>query len=150
MRLESVGPGDAWTYLRVPFDVEKVFGSRARVSVKGTVNGFPYRSSIFPDGQGHHTMMVNKSMQAGARAAPGDTVKVVMWRDTAPRTVTVPADFKKALAKSPRAKAAFEKLAFSYKRDFVHWIEEAKREETRAARLEKSIALLVAGKRAKS
>ncbi len=120
------------------------------MSVKGTINGFPYRSSIFPDGQGHHTMMVNKSMQAGARAAPGDAVEVVMEPDTAPRTVTVPADFKKELAKSPRVKGAFEKLAPSYKRDFVNWIEEAKREETRAARVEKSIALLLAGKRAKS
>lgn len=59
-KLQSMGPKGAWTALLVPFNVEKVFGSKARISVKGTINGFRYRTSIFPMGDGTHMMMVNK------------------------------------------------------------------------------------------
>src|SRR5713226_7174265 len=83
-RPKSIGPGGAWTYLTIPFDIEEQFGSRARVAVKGTLNGFPYRTSIFPDGKGHHNMMFNKDMQQGSGAGPGDPVRVTMQLDTAP------------------------------------------------------------------
>jgi hypothetical protein len=146
-RPKSIGPGGAWAYLKIPFDIEKQFGSRARVAVKGTLNGLPYRTSIFPDGKGHHNMMFNKDLQQGSGAGPGDPVRVTMQLDTAPRKVEVPADFKKALAKNARAKAGFEKLAPSYQRDYVRWIEEAKRTETRIARIERALPLLAAGKR---
>jgi len=142
----GVGPKQAWTFMKVPFSVEKAWGTRGQVRVRGTLNGFPYRSSIFPDGKGGHQMMVNKAMQQGAGAKPGDTMKVVMELDAEPRTVTAPADLRKALAKNARAKAAFEKLAYSHKKEYVDWIEEAKRAETRAARIDKTLGKLVVGK----
>ncbi len=74
-------------------------------------------------------------------------VRVEMEPDAAPRTVVVPRDFKKALVKSARAKAVFEKLSYSHKEEFVDWIEQAKRAETRAARIEKAVPMLAAGKR---
>ncbi len=107
VRLESVGPGGAWVYIRIPFGVEEAFGSRARISVRGTINGFAFRSSIFPDGRGAHTMMVNKTMQAGARAKPGDTVRVVMTSDTAPKKKeTRAAQLKKSVRLLPAGKPA--------------------------------------------
>ena len=144
-KLRAEGPGGAWTILTVPFNVEEVFGSKARVSVKGTINGYKFRSSIFPDGRGHHTLMVNKAMQHAAQAKAGNTVRVEMEPDTEPRTVTVPAGFKRALAGNAPAKAAFAKLSWLRKKDFVQWIESAKQPETRAARVEKSLGMLAAG-----
>src|SRR3989440_12754442 len=82
--------------ITIPFDVQKTFGTRARVPVRGTINGFPYRSSIFPMG-GCFMMAVNRQLRDGAGVRAGDTVTVVMERDTEPRTVTPPADFARAL-----------------------------------------------------
>src|SRR3712207_6216839 len=60
--------------IRVPFDVRQVFGTRARVPVRGTLNGFPFRSSIFPEGDGTHYMAVNREVRAGAGVEGGQTV----------------------------------------------------------------------------
>ena len=142
-KLQSVGPTGTWTRLMLPFDVEKAFGSRGRVSVKGTINGFPFRTSIFPNGDGTHHMMVNKTMQQGGKAKPGDTVKVTVERDDAAKTVEVPPDVKRTLAKNKRAAAAFEKLAPSHRREHIRVITEAKKPETRQRRIERMIEKLL-------
>ena len=72
--------------LSAPFDVEKTFGTRGRVPVRGTINGYPFRSSLMPMG-GCHRMVVNRAMREGAGVKAGDTVKAVMERDAAPRPV---------------------------------------------------------------
>jgi uncharacterized protein DUF1905/bacteriocin resistance YdeI/OmpD-like protein len=146
-QLEAVGPNGAWTFMTVPFNVAEVFGSKARVAVVGTINGFPFRSSLMPNGDGTHSMMVNKELQKGARAVAGETVAVVMEPDTAPRTVEVPADLTSALCGRPEAEAIFEKLSYSHKKAFIDWIEGAKRAETRTGRVEKTLEMLVEGKR---
>ena len=92
------GPGGAWVFLPIPFNVEKVFGTKARVAVKGTMNGFPFRNSLMPEGDGTHSMMVSKELRKGAQAEIGDTVKVEMELDTAARVVAVPADLKSAFS----------------------------------------------------
>ena len=73
-RLIARGPGGAWTHLDIPFSVEKEFGTKARVPVAGTLNGFAFRTSLMPNGDGTHSMAVNKAMQAGAKAVAGDLV----------------------------------------------------------------------------
>jgi len=143
-RLENVGPSGSWIHAKIPFDVEKTFGTKARLSVKGTINGFAFQSSIFPDGEGNHTIMVNKAMQKGANAAGGDTVEMVIEPDTGPRTVDVPADLNALLTKS-KTKDVFEKLTYSRRKEYVEFIEAAKREETRTARLRKIIDKLLSG-----
>jgi Domain of unknown function (DUF1905) len=69
--------------LRAPFDVVEVFGTRARVPVRGTINGLPYCSSLMPMG-GCHRTVVNREIRVGAGVRAGDTVKVVMERETRP------------------------------------------------------------------
>ena len=142
-KLLSQGPGGAWTFMKVPFSAEKVWGTRAMLRVRGTINGFGFRSCIMPLGDGTHCMMVNKAMQAGAKAKPGATVKVVMEPDTAPRVVTVPAELKKAFAKNKVAKAAFEKMPYSHKKEYVGYIIEAKQTETRARRVARALPMMV-------
>jgi Bacteriocin-protection, YdeI or OmpD-Associated/Domain of unknown function (DUF1905) len=146
-RLQGKGPGNAWTFLAIPFDVQKAFGSKARVPVMGSINGFPFRNSLIPEGDGTHSMMVNKELQKGARATAGDTVAVVIEFDETPRTVAMPEDLKALLAKHQSAEAAFTKLAYSHKKEFLDWITSAKKPETRVKRLEKTIEMLAEGKR---
>jgi hypothetical protein len=137
----------AWTVLRVPFDVQKEFGSNGRVSVRGTINDFAYRSSIFRKGTGPHFMMVNKAMRAGANVDQGQVVRVSMEVDDAVRVVSAPPDLQKALKADAKAKNLFDGLAASCKKEYVQWIVQAKREETRKGRVAKVVAMLAAGKR---
>ena len=131
------------TAIDIPFDVQKVFGARGRVPVRGTVNGFPYRSSIFTM-HGRHFMVVNKQMREGAKAQAGDLVSVIMERDDEPRAVEAPADLKRALKANKAAQAAWDKASFTHRKEYVQAIEDAKKPETRARRIEKAIAELAA------
>jgi hypothetical protein len=134
------------TGIQIPFDVQKVFGSRARVPVSGTINGFPFRSSVFPMG-GCHFMPVNKEIRTGAKVKGGDTITVVMQRDEAPRVITPPPDFARALKANKDARAAWDKLSYTNRKEIVQAIEAAKKPETRQRRIEKGITELTARKK---
>ena len=136
-----------WTAFKVPFSVEKEWGSRARVSVRGTINGFAFRNSIFPDGKGVHFMMVNKVMQAGAGVKPGQTVAMTLAPDTTPRKVAVPAILKRALAGNARARENFAAFSYSHRKAYVDFILGAKQQETQERRTAKAVAMMAAGRK---
>jgi hypothetical protein len=144
VKLEGKGTSVAW--LNAPFDVIKVFGTRARVPVRGTINGFAFRSSLMPMG-GCHGMAINKSMRDGAGVKAGDAVSVVMERDEGMRIVEAPALLKKEIAKSKTAQAKWEKLSFTNKKEIALAISSAKQEETRRRRLTKAMDILKTGKK---
>ncbi len=127
-----------------PVDVVEYFGTRGRVPIRGTLNGFAFRSSLMPM-DGCHIMPVNKALRKGAGAVPGDLVDVVMERDGAERTVEVPPELKKELAKSKMAQERWNGLAFTHKKEMANSIAGAKQDETRKRRLAKVIAVLKAG-----
>jgi hypothetical protein len=145
--LTARGPGGAWIFLPVPFDVESAFGSKAQVMVAGTINGFAFRNSLLPQGDGTHAMMVGKDLQAGAGAKAGDKVRVIMRRDDEERTVEAPDDLRAALAGRPRAEAFFAGLTASQKKEYVDWIVSAKQAATREARIAKALDHLEEGKK---
>src|SRR3954463_6261668 len=74
----------------IPFDVEKAFGSRGRVPVRGTLNGAPSRGSPFRMGGDCLFMVVNRKRRAAAGVSGGETVPVTMGRDDEPRAITPP------------------------------------------------------------
>ena len=136
-----------WTYLNVPFNVADEFGTRGQLKVKGTVNGVPYRGSLLPHGDGGHYLVVKAEIRDQANVSAGDRVRVVLEEDTAPRTVTLPKDFKQALVRSPKAKATFAGFSYSHQKEFVDWIGSAKKADTRARRIESAVAQILAGTR---
>lgn len=134
------------TAIAIPFDVEKAYGSRGRVPVRGTLNGFAFRSSVFPMGGGCHWLVVNRDMREGAKIKAGETISVMMERDDEPRVITPPKDFARALAANKAALAAWDKLSYTHRKEYAKAIEEAKKPETRARRIEKAIAALATPK----
>jgi hypothetical protein len=120
--------------IKPPFDVVEVFGRKGRVPVKGTINGFAFRSSLMNMGDGH-MMAVNAEMRAGAKCAAGDTVAVVMELDEEKRTVEVPAYLKKVIAGDAKTKEAWAKLSFTHQKEWVRAVEDAKKPETREKRI---------------
>jgi Bacteriocin-protection, YdeI or OmpD-Associated/Domain of unknown function (DUF1905) len=146
-KLTGRGPGGAWTFIEIPFSVLDLFGRKGQVPVRATLNGFAYRNSLIPRG-GVHILGVGKDVLAVAGAVQGDTVQVELALDDALRTVTVPADLEAALASASAGQAeTFAALSYSHKKEFVDWIESAKKPETRAARIEKTL-IMIAAKRA--
>lgn len=137
--------GSTATWFTLPFDAAKFFGTRGRVPVRCTVNGFPLRTSIFPTGDGTHYMVLNRDVRAGAKVKGGETVTVKMERDTEPRVITPHPDLARALKANREARAAWDKLSYSNQREHARSVEEAKRPETRQRRVERAIAVLAAG-----
>lgn len=144
IRPEGVG---TWTYLSIPMDISETFGSKGQVKVRGTINGFPFRSTALPMGDGSHYLVVGKSIRDQIQAVRGDTVKVILELDAEARKVVVPDDLLQAFVNHPLAKDVFEKLSYSHKKEYVNWIMSAKQEVTRFRRIAKTVELLSLGKK---
>ena len=138
------GETSAVCAIHFPFDVEQTFGARGHVPVRGTLNGAPFRASIFKMG-GRHFMVVNRRLRESAGVSGGETVPVVVERDTEPRVIDAPADLARALKTNRDARAVWDKLSYTHRREHVEHLEDAKKPETRQRRLEKAITLLAAG-----
>ena len=140
--LEKYKTMDA-TSITIPFDVEKVFGAK-RVPVKVSINNADYRSTIFRMG-GKYIMVVPKHFREAAGVKGGEKITVEMRRDTEKRSVEVPKDLADALEKA-NLQDVFSKLSYSHQKEHVNSINEAKKEETRVRRIEKTIEKLAAKK----
>ena len=142
VELERVGK--TATMFRVPFSLEEEFG-RARPPVKVTIRGHTWRTTpgVY-GGVGH--IVVNRAVKAATGVDARDRVRVVMELDTEPRRVRVPDDLAQALASDPEAKDTFARLSFTHRREYVEWVEEAKRPETRTRRIEQTLERVRAGR----
>lgn len=138
----TVGTGGACIYF--PYDVEKEFGTKGRVPVKATFDGVPYSGSLVKYGAPQHMLGILKAVREQIGKGPGDTVDVTIKKDESERTVDIPADFEKLLKKE-KVWPAFDKLSYTHKKEYVRWIMDAKRDETRANRITKSVEMLRSG-----
>jgi bifunctional DNA-binding transcriptional regulator/antitoxin component of YhaV-PrlF toxin-antitoxin module len=143
--IENAGGGGA--FVKVPFDVEEVFGKK-RVKVKALIEGEQYRGSLVRMGGPDHILGILKSIREKIGKDFGDEVEVTVGEDTEERVVVVPPDLAQALKADRAATALFQQLSYSHQKEYVRWIEEAKRPETREARIEKTLAMLGQGKKA--
>ncbi|MEA1882265.1 MAG: YdeI/OmpD-associated family protein [Candidatus Marinimicrobia bacterium] len=146
-KLISYDISGAWTFLTVPFSVEKEYGTKAQVKVKGTIDGISYKSTLLPLGDGKHNLVVKKEIRNKIGKEAGDIVSVTLEKDTAKRVVKAPQDLRDAMTK--KASEFFDGLAPSYKKAYVEWIESAKKEETRQRRIAKAVDMLSGGKKLK-
>jgi hypothetical protein len=115
--------------------------------VEGTINAFPFRAALEPDGEGSHCLRVNKDMHDAAGADAGDTVTVEITRAGEEPEMRVPLDLRKALAAVPTAQASWADITPLARRDWIFSISTAKQPETRRRRIEKACSMLAAGKR---
>jgi hypothetical protein len=138
--LEQRGSG---TVIVVPFDLKEAFGSR-RPPVCATVNGHTFRTRLFTM-EGRALLGLNREVREAAGVEAGQEVSVELARDDEPRTVEVPSDLATALEADPTVRETFEGLSYTHRREYVRWVEDAKRGETRTRRVEKSIELLREG-----
>ena len=138
--------GKTATGIEVPDDVVAALGSGSRPQVTVTVAGHSYRTTVARMG-GRFLVPLSAENRTAAGVAAGDQVDVDIEPDTAPREVEVPPDLTDALAGDDAARAAFEGLSYTHRKEWVRWVEEAKKADTRATRLAKTVEALHAGKR---
>ena len=125
--------------------VAQVGDGAKRFPVLATVNGHSWRTSVARMG-GEYLVGLSRAVREAAGVEAGDKVEVVLELDRAPREVDVPEALAVALAGDPAAKAAFDGLAFTHRKEFARWVAEAKREETRQRRVEQALQMLREGK----
>jgi hypothetical protein len=138
--------GKTATGLEIPEDVLAAIGSGKRPAVRITVGGHTYRTTVASRG-GRFLVPLSAENRAAAGVAAGDDVEVDIQADTAPREVTVPGDLADELAHDSTAQHFFDTLSYTHRKEWVRWIDEAKKPETRKARIAKTVAALRAGKR---
>lgn len=132
--LERTGDRLNWTIIRVPLDVAKVWGTRGQLKVTGEVNGFAFRTSLFPTGKGVHFMMVNKKMQAGGKTRVGMKARFRLKPDTAKREVATPEELLRVLRQSKPLVRFYESLSYSTRKEICKWVQEGKHKDTRERR----------------
>jgi len=128
-------------YVIFPYDVEKEFGTRGRIPIKATIDGITYTGSLMKYGSPEHFVGVEKAIRQQIKKGPGDMVEVELWKDEEERTIEVPPELQKLLKKEGLL-PFFEKLSFTHRKEYCRWITEAKKEETRTRRLEKTVEML--------
>jgi hypothetical protein len=140
--LRSSGSGGGGHLVEVPQDVIAKLGGRGRTPVTATFDGVPYRGSIVKI-RGTMMIGVTKAIMTEAGVQTGDTLTVIVENDDAPREVEVPADLAKAWRGAKDAKAEWDRLAFTHQREYAEAILDAKKPETRARRIDKTIEALL-------
>jgi uncharacterized protein YdeI (YjbR/CyaY-like superfamily) len=133
-----------WTIARIPFDVNKAWGSKGMLKVKGDINGFVFRTSLFPTGDGHHLLLVNKKMKAGAKAGLGSVARFRLEPDTAERTVEAPRELARALAEDRAVRRWYDRLNYSTRKYIAEWITDPKSAEARERRAQQTAERLLA------
>ncbi len=133
-----------WVIIHLPFDAAKVWGSRGQIKVRGEINGFAFRTSLFPTREGRHILLVNKRMQKGARAVEGSVARFQMELDNEKRTVTIPNELKRILSEGRALRRWYDKLNQSTRNDIAKWITEPKNAEARVRRAQQIAERLLA------
>jgi hypothetical protein len=141
--IQNAGGGGA--FVEVPFDVEEAFGSK-RPKVKAMIEGVPYRGLLARMGGERHMLIILKSIREQIGKTFGDEVKIVVEADIEPRLIEIPKDLIKELKKDKEARVFFDKLSYTHQKEYVRWIEEAKKDETRRAHILKTIEMLKKGR----
>src|SRR3954451_10883837 len=146
MRFESTVElgGKTATGIPVPEEVIEELGSSKRPPVVVTVGGHSYRTTAVRMG-GRFLVPLSAENREAAGLVAGDRITVDIEADTAPREVDVPDDL--AAAMDDAARTTYDGVAFTHRKEWVRWVEEAKKPETRTARIEKTVAALREGKR---
>ena len=132
-----------WVVIHIPFDAKKAWGARGQIRMKGTINGFAFRTTLFPTGDGGHYMIVNKQMQTKGKVRPGDAATFRLEQDTELRTVPVSPELEKALKESRRLQKFYQSLTPSMRADIARFISEAKQPETRIRRADQCAVRLM-------
>lgn len=144
-RYTAAAKSGPWLLIDIPRTISKKLPPNGATTVEGTINDHPFRAALERAESDGHRLRVNKAMRAGAGAKAGDSVRLaVIVPEAEP---ALPADFKSALNASSASKTFWKAISYMNRHDWVRWIDDAKRAETRARRIALAVEWLATGKR---
>jgi hypothetical protein len=141
MRTKLQTPEKGWSGLAVPSDL---LGTRGRLWLRGALEGHAFWVAAQPMGDGNHWVTVNRQMRAEMGLAGDEEVEAVFVKADGPPALTVPEELERALEGRPDARALFEGMPHNHRKEYINWVREAKRPETRARRAADAMDQIVA------
>jgi uncharacterized protein YdeI (YjbR/CyaY-like superfamily) len=142
--LESGGQPLGWTIARVPFDPGDVWSKMIRLRVRGEINSYAFRTSLFPDARGGFYLLVNRAMQNGAEAHLGDTAEFHLEPDLDAREAELPDELSVLLDDEPGLRPWYDALTEYTRREIGKWILNGKTDATHMKRAEQMAERLLA------
>ena len=142
--LEAIRTKLNWVIIRIPFDVAARWGTRGQLRIKGDINGFPFRTTLFPSRGGGHMLLVNKKMQAGAKVRAGSVAQFRIEPDHDERVVAMPVELDRLLAEDRALRRWFDKLNDSTRKAIIDWVTQVKSADARLRRAEQITERLMA------
>ena len=142
--LEKDNRALGWTIARVPFDPAGAWKQMVRLRVRGDINGFAFRTSLFPDARGGFYLLVNRAMQQGAAASLGDTADFRLGPDLEPREAELPDELAVLLDQEPGLRDWYGDLTEYMRREIGKWVMDVKSDEARLRRAEQMAERLLA------
>lgn len=141
----TIGQEGKFTFVALPFAPREAWGARPRFYVTGTINGHPVRGTLGAQGQAYF-LRLGDAWLRDSGVTVGDAVTVTLALE-GPQEDNLAEDILAALSVNEKAKTFFDGLPTFYRKNFIRWIESAKRDDTRANRIAEMVRLLAEGKR---
>lgn len=135
-------------YVEFPFSVQELFGKKGQVKIKAVFDGkVEYRGSLAKMKSDCHILGLTQDIRKQLGKSFGDKVEVELWEDLEERKVSIPEDVHQLFNSNQEAQQIFEKLSYTHQKEYIRWIEDAKKQETRDQRKEKMMRMLIEGKK---
>lgn len=147
LRPANTGDEPPWAFVVLPKSTSAILPRRGRTTVDGTLNGYPFRATLEPDGQLSHWLRVDRDLLRSSGADVGDLVTVELTPVDQEPEPEVPSDLQQALVKAPEALAVWEATTTIARVDWIHWIESSKQSRTRVQRIATACSMLSGGKK---
>ncbi len=135
-------------FVEFPFSTEELFNKKRQVKIKVIFDEkVEYRGSLAKMKSECHFLILTQEVRKQLGKTFGDEVSVSLLEDKEERIVEIADDIALVFNENPEAKALFNNMSYTHKKEYIRWIEEAKKPETREARKTKMITMILAGKR---
>lgn len=135
-------------YVEFPFSVQEVYGRKGQVKIRAVFDGHTeYRGSLSRMKSDHHLIGLTQEIRKQLGKTFGDEVSVSLTEDTEKRIVPIAEDIASVLNENLEAKALFEAMSYTHRKEYIRWIGEAKKTETRERRMLKMIEMILQGKK---
>lgn len=145
--IKQAGQANA-AFVEFPLDVWEVFGKKGQIKIKAFIDeNASYRGSLVKMKTECHILGLTQEIRKKISKTFGDEVSVEIWEDLEERVVDVPEDVQLIFEKNQEAKALYDKMSYTHRKEYMRWISEAKKPETRERRKIKLIEMILAGKK---
>lgn len=134
-------------FVVAPFSVAEVYGTKDELSVRTTIEGFPYQGELTPLGDGYHALVVPREVRRAVGKTVGDVLRVALSHDLSERVINLPDDLAAGLAENAAASTFFKSLTKPEQRSYVRYLKGAKTAEIRAKRLTETVYRLGIGRK---